>query len=125
MDSTLAAVIGFFAGGAVAGGATWLSAYLNRPRRNASDEAAKNLLRGFLERPKWQWASIVTLANIVGTDEAGARRLLLEAGARASMRDGKVWGLIRRNSIVTAPSDPVLVSHREGPNSANDSNRTP
>lgn len=116
MNSTLAVVVGFFCGGALTCAAMWISVYLRRPKRNAADEAAKNLLRGFLERPKWQWASIVTLANVVGTDEAGARRLLLEMGARASMRDGTVWGLVSRNPIVTAPSDPVLAAYRESPN---------
>jgi len=55
-----------------------------------------------LDREKWQWASIDTLANVIGTDHARVRKLLLEIGARGSMRDGNAWGLISRNPIKDA-----------------------
>ena len=79
--------------------ATWLSAHLNRKQPDPTDEAAKKLLLSMLDRESWQWAGIDTLANVVGADHARVRELLLQIGARGSMRDGNIWGLISRNPI--------------------------
>jgi len=95
MNSTL--VVGFFTLAASLGG-VWLNDYLAKQRKSASEEAAKRLLTTMLNR-KWKWNRIDTLANVVGTDEATVRRLLLEIGARGSMKDGRLWGLLTRNPI--------------------------
>ncbi len=99
MDSGWAAILGSIVGGLGTFAATWLSAYLNRKQPDPSEEAAKKLLLTMLDRETWGWASIDTLANVVGTDHAHVRKLLLEIGARGSMRDGNTWGLISRNPI--------------------------
>jgi hypothetical protein len=104
MDSGWAAIIGSLVGGAGTFGATWLSAHLNRKKPDPADEAAKNLLRVLLEGGRFGWRTIDTLANVVGTDEQTVRRLLLEIGARGSMKDGRLWGLITRNPV---PADPL------------------
>jgi hypothetical protein len=103
MDSGVAALVGSI-GGAIVGtlgtlGTTWLSAHLNKKKPDAAEEAAKVLLRTLLNRPKWKWARIETLSNAVGSDEVTVRRLLLEIGARGSLIDGHVWGLLSRNPI--------------------------
>ena len=99
MDSGWAAVLGSVVGGLLTLAATWLNAYLNRKRPDPSDEAAKKLLLSMLDRKGWGWANIDTLANVVGTDHAQVRKLLLEIGARGSMQDGSTWGLVSRNPI--------------------------
>jgi hypothetical protein len=110
MDSGWAALLGSVVGGIGTFGATWLNAYLNRKKPDPSEEAAKALLRAMLNRPKWKWANIRTLANVVGTDEQTVRRLLLLIGARGSMKDGAVWGLTSINPIekaATPDDDPA------------------
>jgi hypothetical protein len=99
MDSGWAAVIGSAVGGLGTFAATWLSARLNRKEPNPSEEAAKALLRKLLETPGYHWRRIDTLANVVGTDEVTVRRLLLEIGARGSMRNGQYWGMTSRNPL--------------------------
>lgn len=96
-------------------GSVWLKDYLDKKRTNPAEEAAKALLRSLLNRPKWKWSSIETLANVVGADETTVRRLLLEIKARGSMRDGTVWGLISRNPIETAPDDPIPLDDPDSP----------
>ena len=102
MDSGWFVVLGSVVGGLGTFAATWLSAHLNRKRPDPSDEAAKKLLQSILDRKNWQWASIDTLANVIGADHARVRDLLLQIGARGSMRDGNTWGLISRNPIKDA-----------------------
>jgi len=99
MDSGWAAVIGSLVGGLGTFCATWLNAELTRRKRDPAEEAAKELLRSLLNRPRWNWASIKTLGNVVGADEVIVRRLLLEIGARGSMQDSSLWGLVARNPI--------------------------
>lgn len=102
MDSGWAAVLGSMVGGIGTFAATWLNAHLSRKRPDPTDEAAKKLLLSMLDRENWRWAGIDTLANVVGADHARVRELLLQIGARGSMRDGNVWGLISRNPISDA-----------------------
>jgi len=109
MDSGWAALLGSVVGGIGTFGATWLNAHLSRQKPDPSEEAAKALLLAMLNRPNWHWANIHTLANVVGTDEQTVRRLLLQIGARGSMKDGAVWGLTSLNPIegaATPEDDP-------------------
>ncbi len=111
MDSGWAAVIGSVVGGLGSFGATWLGAYLNRKKPDPSEEAAKDLLRELLEDAQAGWRSMDTLANVVGTDQPTVRRLLLEIGARGSMKDGRLWGLVSRNPVTasSARDDPEMI----------------
>lgn len=112
MDSGWAAVIGSVVGGLGTFAATYLSAYLSRKKPDPSEEAAKGLLRSLLDNPTWTWRSLDSLANVVGTNEETVRRLLLEIGARGSMRDGRLWGLTSRNPITgdELSKDPRAIS---------------
>lgn len=120
MDSGWAALLGAVVGGVATFATTWLNAHLERTKTDPADEAAKKLLLALLDRPKFKWSSIDTLANVVGTDEAVVRRLLLEIGARGSMRDGKLWGLVSRNPLIDsdgrAARDPETIEdpHADG-----------
>jgi hypothetical protein len=115
MDAGLAALIAAAIAtlGTLAG--TWLNDYLARLRKDPSEQAAKTLLLTLLNQ-KWRWRTIDTLANVVGTDEATVRRLLLEIGARGSMRDGRLWGLTTRNPIANRDllaEDPSIIEDPE------------
>jgi hypothetical protein len=98
MDSGWAGVIGAAVGVLGTLGTTWLNHHYAQTKKNHAEEAAKNLLRALLNG-KWNWRSMRVMANVVGTDEETVRRLLLEIGARGSMRDPVLWGLVSRNPI--------------------------
>jgi hypothetical protein len=109
MDSGLAAIIGSI-GGAIVGtlgtlSTTWLSSHLGRKKPDAAEEAAKALLRQMLEDPIFSWRHMVTLANVVGTDQKTVRRLLLEIGARGSTKDGDLWGLVSKHPLNDMEND--------------------
>ena len=99
MDTGLAALIGSVVGTLGALSTTWLGAYLSKKKPDRAEQAAKHLLEVMLNRPPWRWSRLDTLSKVIGSDEATTRRLLLEIGARGSMRDGRAWGLISRNPI--------------------------
>ena len=105
MDSGWAAVLGSLVGGVGTFGATWLNARLNRKTPDPAEEAAKRLLKEMLEDRMFKWRHILTLANVVGTDQQTVRRLLLEIGARGSMNSGDFWGLVSRNPMKEPNSD--------------------
>lgn len=98
-------------------GAVWLNDYLARHRKNTADEAAKKLLKSLLEDDRFGWRTIDTLANVVGTDESTVRRLLLEIGARGSMKDGRLWGLVSRYPITkdSPGDDPRIIEDPDSP----------
>ena len=104
MDSGLAVVLGGLIGVCGTLGSTWLNHHFEQSKKDEGEEAAKKLLKELLETRQHHWRRIDTLANVVGTDEATVRRLLLEIGARGSMRNGRYWGLASRNPI-RAPDD--------------------
>lgn len=92
-------------------GSIWLKDYLDRKRTSPADKAAKGLIQKLLEEDRFGWRTVDTLANVVGTDEATVRRLLLEIGARGSMKDGRLWGLLSRNPLTKDPlgDDPGII----------------
>lgn len=99
MDSGWAVVLGGMVGVIGTWGTTWLNHRYAQAQKNEQEEAAKALLKELLETPEYHWRRIDTLANVVGVNEPTVRRLLLEIGARGSMRNGKYWGLVSRNPI--------------------------
>lgn len=107
MDSGLAAVFGAAIGVFGTLGTTWLNHHFAQEKPNPAEKAAKELLENLLNRPKWRWRRLDTLANVVGTDEATVRRLLLEIGARGSMTDGRLWGLVSRNPVADQSGGPA------------------
>jgi hypothetical protein len=84
-------------------GSTWLTHYLNGRKQSRIDKARKGLLQKTLEKAgKTGWMSVETLAHIIGADLDATRTLLIEIGARGSMRTNKeMWSLISRNPLLT------------------------
>ncbi len=105
MDNGWAVVLGGAVGVVGSRGTAYLNHRLSLTNRNRAEEAAKDLLRTVLSRPRWKWARIEALANAAGGDEPTVRRLLLEIGARGSLIDGRVWGLVARNPITDRATD--------------------
>ena len=48
---------------------------------------------------KVEWRTFQTLMNVIGADEATAKKLLIEIGARASTKDGAKWALISNKPL--------------------------
>lgn len=105
MDNGWAVILGGAVGVIGTWGTTWLNHYYERSQKNESEESAKALLKELLEVPEYKWRKIDTLANVVGTNQATVRRLLLEIGGRGSVKNGSLWGLISRNPIKKAQGD--------------------
>jgi hypothetical protein len=107
----IAGVLGALIGVMGTMGVTWLNHYLSVPKEDVAEKAAKDLLTSMLQNPQWNWRSMKSLANVIGTDEATTRRYLLKIGARGSENNGEFWGLVSRNPIKgpdALVSDPVL-----------------
>jgi len=77
---------------------TLLNAYLNRPKEDVYEAAAKKLLRMMLENGQ-KWQELETLKRVIGAPEKDTKELLLMLGARASTRSPTKWGLIDRNPL--------------------------
>lgn len=107
MDNGLAVILGGAIGVIGSWGTTGINVYFSRKKPDPAEAAAKVLLKDLLEMPDWRWRKLATLANVIGADEGTTRRLLIEAGARGSMRNGALWGLTSRNPIQKAPGDPL------------------
>jgi hypothetical protein len=108
MDSGWAVVLGGAVGVIGSWGTSWLNHYFAQSQKDEGEEAAKTLLRDLLGTPEYRWRRVDTLANVVGVNELTVRRLLLECGARGSMRNGKYWGLVSRNPILSPePGSPL------------------
>jgi hypothetical protein len=118
MDSGWAVIIGGTVGVFGTWGTTWLNHYFAQSKKNKSEESAKKLLLSLLNG-KWRWRNIQVMANVVGTDEETVRRLLLEIGARGSMREPRLWGLVSRNPIGEAdlPADDPIINSSQAPRS--------
>lgn len=95
-----AAIIGGLAaiiGGLIAQVGILITEWVRDCRSRRLDRCRIALLKKMLEDRRFEWRSLSTLAHVIGVDEETAKRLLIDAGARAS-EDGKpLWGLISRN----------------------------
>ena len=72
--------------------------FQNRLAKKA-DEPSRKLLIQMLNHPEYPWREFETLRHVIGADERTTRRLLLEAGARASENGQPLWGLLSRNPL--------------------------
>lgn len=63
------------------------------------EKPQRDLLIEMLKHPEYQWRKLDTLMHVIGADEKTTKRLLLEAGARASEDGQPLWGLIERNPL--------------------------
>ena len=106
----LAAIFGLI--GTVVGAATsvfgqFLQLRFSEKAKSKTDNARTAVLRAMLDTPRWR--KLTTLMHVIGADEETTKRLLIEAGARASENGTPVWGLIDRHPLpmqddVPAPS---------------------
>src|ERR1700693_3534647 len=90
-DSSGSAVwgaIGVVLGALIAVGGKWAEMLWKKCERAKAEKPARDLLIKMLEdaRPPHEnhWRKLETLRHVIGADEATAKRLLLQVGARAS-----------------------------------------
>lgn len=97
MDIT-AAIFGLL-GVAVGGLLQILAQYLSDRRGRATDKARMALLREMLNDRAHPWRDLETCSRVIGADRDTTIRLLVEAGARGSEKEGEreLWGLLSRN----------------------------
>ena len=89
-------LIGVVAGAVIAVvGSIVLHRFQDGPRRRLED-GRKKLLLQMLRDGRFQdrWRKLSTLSRVVGADEDGTKRLLIDVGARGSEKDDGLWGLI-------------------------------
>ena len=73
-----------------------------REKLYASDKERKEILQKELEVEQWPWRNIDGLTRVIGFDnkkeeyKEKCRELLLEIGAKRSIRDKEMWGLKSR-----------------------------
>ena len=107
-ENVLIAIIGVL--GAIVGAVSTvalqiLNECLKTRKQNKLEEPQLKMLKEMLSHPKHKWRSFDRLRHVIGADEATAKRLLLQAGARAS-EDGKpLWGLRSRNPLPGEAND--------------------
>lgn len=93
-----AAIFGLL--GVVVGGTLQLLAQEVMARRErAVDRARIRLLKIMLNDANTSWRTLDTCARVIGADRETTIRLLIEAGARGSEREGQdqLWGLLSRH----------------------------
>jgi len=100
-----AVVAGTAIGGVFTLAGTLLTHYLGGRRQARIARRRLTILKKTLKAaPKNGWVHIDVLAQMVGADAATTRALLVEAGARGSMRTEKeMWSLLSRNDLPTPP----------------------
>lgn len=86
-------------GGSLALCGTFLRYWLDQRERSKLEAPRRKLLKAMLEDEQYKWRELSTLSHVIGADEATAKRLLLEIGARASEDGQGLWGLITRNPL--------------------------
>ena len=71
--------------------------YLRQRAQAKRDEPRRKLLTLMLEDDRFpgRWRKLDTLMHVIGSDEAAAKRLLLEIGARGSEDGQELWGLTK------------------------------
>jgi len=96
--------------------AAFVTAHLATQRQRRFDRPREKVLRHLLahQPPGKKWRSMKTLSRAIGASEEETARLLVSVGARGSLRDAPVWGLIR---IVGMPKtdDPVQDEEHHDP----------
>jgi macrodomain Ter protein organizer (MatP/YcbG family) len=93
-----AAVFGLL--GVLVGGVLQFLAQEVAARRARRVDAARiRLLKKMLDDRAYPWRRLGTCARVIGADEGTTVRLLIEAGARASEKEGEedLWGLVSRH----------------------------
>ncbi len=102
-----AGVIGALVGGLITLAGTFFTHHLQGRKQSRIDAARKKLLKSTLQGAGGTgWMRIGTLAQIVGADMDATRALLIEIGARGSMKtDKETWSLISRNPLPTSSED--------------------
>lgn len=80
----------------------FITAHLTNRRQNQLDDPRKKLLKYLLEHrpPGTKWRSMKTLSRAIGATEQETARLLVTIGARGSLKEEPMWGLI---SVVGYP----------------------
>lgn len=112
MDKIVAGIIGGVIVISIQTGYKWLIE--DRPKRKL-EERRKAMLTTLLTpanmpmnragNRKVEWRTFETLKNVIGADEATAKRLLIEIGARASTKGGEKWALESNKPLTRALSE--------------------
>jgi hypothetical protein len=95
MAAAIFGLLGVIVGGVV----QFLIQELATRRARKLDVARIRLLKDMLRDEAFPWRKLATCARVIGADEPTTTRLLIEAGARASEREGEedFWGLVSRH----------------------------
>lgn len=99
-------VAGLVGGLTAISGQLFVHWYQQRPQAQL-DESRKESLRFMLDPKNMPdsvsdgWRKIETLQRVIGADRETTTRLLVEIGARGSMKNADVWALIRDKPIPT------------------------
>lgn len=111
MDSGTAAVLGALIGGVVSPLTTWFSDFLRHRRSGRTDRIRRERLKTILNLPNRKFVALSSLARAVAADEKTTARLLLEIGARHSLRRSSTkWVLLSRAPF---PGDAAADQDRE------------
>lgn len=91
-ESTISALVG----GLVGGGLVTL---YNFCKNLQNERNRKKILLKLLNDKKYSWRSLETLSKVIGLDVDGTKSLLIAIGARGSLKEKDVWGLISRHPL--------------------------
>ena len=75
------------------------SHFLKERAASLREKPQRELLLEMLLHPEHEWRKLDTLRHVIGADEATAKRLLLEIGARASEDGQALWALKSRKPL--------------------------
>jgi hypothetical protein len=104
--AVLAALVGFLSGPLSA----WVADCLRYRRQDKADSLRRERLLKILKLPKNKFRRIADLSKMIGADTETTQRLLLEVGARHSLKKGSTkWVLISRvpfpDDLAAEPED--------------------
>lgn len=70
-------------------------------KKHQIEKNRKNILLVLLKDKKHVngWRKLETLSKVIGLDDEGTKNLLVEIGARGSLQEKEVWGLISKHPL--------------------------